>query len=80
MLLYCFYEKRITLCSCLCSCSPFSRFSASLIQNIGGAKKYFIDHGTSNTIRLFVPIKRKFLQVYSFSEQVAANRNSTGAT
>ena len=35
---HCFCVKRITLCNCLCSSSPLSsssRFSASLIQNIG---------------------------------------------
>ena len=33
-------------------------FSASLIRNIGefGAKNYFTDHQTANTIHLFVPI------------------------
>ena len=54
--------KRITLCICVCSSSPSSRFSASFIRNIAefGAKKYFIDHRTANAIQLFVPIKRKF--------------------
>ena len=52
--------KRLKLCNCLCSSS--SRFSANLIQNIEvfGAKKYFTDHSTANTIQLFVPTKRKF--------------------
>ena len=51
--------KRITLCNCLCSSS--SCFSASLIWNIGGlgAKNYFTDHWTANTIQLSVPIDRK---------------------
>ena len=51
--------KRLCLCS---SCE-----SASLIRNIGefGAKNYFTDHRTANTI----------FRVYFFSEQVAANRD-----
>ena len=45
------------VCSSSCSCD-----SDSLIRNIGelGAKHYFTDHGTANTIQLFVPIKRYF--------------------
>ena len=47
--------KRITLCNCLCSSSPSSsssRDSASVIQNIEkfGAKNYFTDHRTINTM------------------------------
>ena len=41
-IIYCVCVKRITLCNCLCcSSSPCSRFSASLVRNIGefGAKK-----------------------------------------
>ena len=47
---------RITLCNCLCSSSsPSSRDFASVIRNIGkfGAKNYFTDHGTANTIDPF---------------------------
>ena len=54
--IYCVYVKRITLCSCLCSSSsPSSRFSASLIRNIGefGAINYFTDHRTAHTIHGF---------------------------
>ena len=56
---FCVCVKRITLCSCLCSSS--SCFPSSLIRNIGkfGAKNYFTDHWTANTIQLFVPIERK---------------------
>ena len=45
--------KRITLCNCLCSSSCC--FSASVIRNIGefGAKNYFTDHQTANTIHCF---------------------------
>ena len=47
---YCICVDRITLCNCFCSSS--SRFSASHIRNIGefGAKKYFTDDWTANTI------------------------------
>ena len=49
---FCVCVKRKTLCNCLCSSSCDS---ASLIQNIGefGAKKYFTDHRTANTIQSF---------------------------
>ena len=52
-------------------------FSLRLFQNIGkfGAKKYFTDHGTVNTIQLIVAIKGN-LSIYSVSEQVAAKGNS----
>ena len=45
--------KRRTLCNCLCSSSSCD--SASLVQNIGefGAKSYFTDHRTANTINRF---------------------------
>ena len=58
---YCVCVKRLTLCNCLCS--SYSRFSASVIQNIREfrANNYFTDHLTTNTIQLFVPTKRKFL-------------------
>ena len=61
--------KRIKLCNCLCSSS--SRFSANLIQNIEvfGAKKYFTDHSTANTIQLFVPTKRKFFGSILFQDK-----------
>ena len=50
--LYCVCVKRITLCNCLRSSSPSSRDFASVIRNIGkfGAKNYFTDHRTANTI------------------------------
>ena len=46
----------------ICMCSSPSDFSASIIRNIGelGAKKYFIDHQTTNTNQLLVPIKWNF--------------------
>ena len=49
---YCVCVKRITLCNCLCSSSPSSCDFASVIPNIGkfGAKNYFTDHRTANTI------------------------------
>ena len=55
---FCVCVKRITLCNCLCSSSPSSpsprssRDFASVIRNIGkfGAKNYFTDHRTANTI------------------------------
>ena len=55
--LYCVWVKRITLCNCLCSSSSSSScFSASLIRNIGefGAKNYFTDHRTANTMHGFI--------------------------
>ena len=58
----CVCVKRITLCNCLCSSSfPYSRFSTSLIRNIGEfrAKKDFTDHRTANAIKLLVPMKTK---------------------
>ena len=75
---YCFCMKCITLCICLCS--SLSRFSASLIQNIGefGAKNNFIDHWIANAIQLLVPIKKEIFRVSSFSEQVAGKGNSQG--
>ena len=59
---FCVCVKRTTLCNCLCSSSASSRFSASRIRNIGefGAKKYFSDQRTANTIQSFVPIRRNF--------------------
>ena len=55
--IFCVCVKRITLCNCLCSSSPSSpsRDFASVIQNIGkfGAKNYFTDHRTANTIYRF---------------------------
>ena len=53
----CVCVKRITLCICLCSSSSSSpsRDFASVIRNIGkfGAKNYFTDHRTANTIYRF---------------------------
>ena len=51
--IFCVCVKRITLCNCLCSSS--SCFSASVIRNIVefGAKSYFTDHWTANTIHGF---------------------------
>ena len=58
---FCVGVKRIMLCDCLCSSSPSSRFSASLICIIGefGAKS-ILDHETANTVQLFVPGKMNF--------------------
>ena len=55
----------------MCS-SHSSWFSARLIRNIGefGAKKYFIDHQTANTIQLFVSIKRKFIGPLLFQNKL----------
>ena len=55
---YCVCVKRITLCNCLCSFSSSfssSRDSVSVIRNIGefGAKNYFTDQRTANTIHGF---------------------------
>ena len=51
---------------------PSSRFSASLIRNIGefGAKNYFTDHRTANTNHLFVPIKRKLFGTILFQNRL----------
>ena len=71
--IYCVCMKRITLCSCLCSASSPSpsRFSASLIGNIGefGAKNYFTDHWTANTIQLFLPIETKLFWFILFQNK-----------
>ena len=63
--------KSITLCICVCS-SPSSHFSIYLIRNIGEfrAKKYFIDHQTTNAIQLFVPIKKKFFGTLLFQNKL----------
>ena len=65
----CVCVKRLTLCNCLCSSS--SRFSASVIQNIREfrANNCFADHLTTNTIQLFVPIKRKFFMSIIFQNK-----------
>ena len=60
-----FFFSFLTFCVCMkrmCSSSPSSHFSASLIRNMGefGAKRYFTDHQKTHTIQLFVFIKRKF--------------------
>ena len=51
----------------------FFFLSPLIFRNNGefGAKKYFTDHRTADTIQLFVTKKDIFL-VYSFSEYVAA--------
>ena len=51
----CVCVKRITFCNCLCSSSSSSCFSAKVIRNIEefGAKNYFTDHRTANTIQSF---------------------------
>ena len=69
-------RERITLCNYLCSSSPSSRFSTSLIRNIGelGAKKYFRDYQTADTTQLFVPIKRKFLGSIPFQNKSQRGR------
>ena len=53
---YCVCVKRITLCNCLCSSS--SCFYASLIRTIQefGAKNYFTDHETANTMHGFIDL------------------------
>ena len=61
--------KHVTLY--ICVCSP-SRFSASLSWNIGiilGAKIYFTDHRTTDTIQLFVPIKREIFRSLLFQNK-----------
>ena len=53
MMTFCVCVKRVTICNFLC---PFSSCdSASVIQNIGGfgAKNYFTNHRTDNTIHGF---------------------------
>ena len=47
--------KHITLCNCLCFSSPFSCDFASVVRNIEkfGAKNYFTDQRTANTIHGF---------------------------
>ena len=67
----CVCVNRIRLCNYLCpSSSPSSRFSTSLILNIGefGTKKKFTGHWTANTIQLFVPQKNKIFVRWSSSE------------
>ena len=65
----------ITLCSCL---GIYFLPSSRLFWNFGefGAKKYFTDHWTADTIHLLASIKKNFL-VYSFSKQVALKGNSS---
>ena len=77
---YCVCVKRITHCNCLCSSSPSSRFSASLIWNIRefGATNYFTDHWTANTIQSFVPIKITFFGCILFQNKW--RRNSLKST
>ena len=64
--------KCIMLCIGVCSSSPSSHFSASLIQNISKfpAKRYFVDHQTANAIQLFVPIKTKFFRPLFFQNNL----------
>ena len=67
----CACVNRIRLCNYLCpSSSPSSRFSTSLIRNIGefGTKKKFTGHWTANTIQWFVPQKKKIFVRRSSSE------------
>ena len=67
----CVCVNRIRLCNYLCpSSSPSSRFSTSLILNIGefGTKKKFTGHWTANTIQLFAPQKNKIFVRWSSSE------------
>ena len=65
----CVCVKRITLCNCLCSSSCFS---AGLIWNIGefGAKNYFTDYWTGNTIQWFVPIEMKLFWFILFQNKL----------
>ena len=86
--IYCVCVKRITLCNCLCSSS--SCFSASIIPNIRefGAKNYFTDQQTANTIHNFrdsVPVLnmyhcywdvQKFEQLSYPSDNEAKGQNS----
>ena len=60
------------LCIGVCSSSPSSHFSASLIQSISKfpAKRYFVDHQTANAIQLFVPIKTKFFRPLFFQNNL----------
>ena len=46
----------------------FFFFSPPLFRNNGefGAKKYFMDHRTGNTIQLFVAIKGHFSGIFFF--------------
>ena len=55
----CVCVKYKTFCNCLCSSSSNS---TGLIRNIGkfGAKNYFIDYRTANTVQLFVSMKEIF--------------------
>ena len=70
-LTFCVCVKRITLCNCLYSSSSSrpsprsSREFASVIRNIGkfGAKNYFTDHQTANTI-LVLEIQFQSFQVH----------------
>ena len=45
-----------------------SLYSAELFRNIGkfGAKEYFMDHQTANTIQLFIAIKGNFSGIFFF--------------
>ena len=63
---YCVCLKSKTLCSCQFSLS--SLFSPWLFRNICefGAKKYFADHRTANTIQLFVATKGSFSGLFFF--------------
>ena len=65
--------------NCLFSSSFLHHFFRHIGNSNGefGAKHYFTDHWTANTIQLFVAIKGIFFLVCFFSGQVAVKRNSS---
>ena len=68
----CVCVNHIRLCNYLCpSSSPSSRFSASLIRNIGefGPKQIFTGHWTANTFKLFFPQKKKIFGSILFQKK-----------
>ena len=61
---YCVCLKSITLCLSPSSSSASVTFFQEYQEF--GAKKYFIDHRTANTIQLFVIIKSNFSGLFFF--------------
>ena len=49
---FCVCVKRITLCYCLCSSSPSSRFSASRVRSIGA--RHIWDFGSCHNVQSYV--------------------------